>query len=514
MHYANLAIPGVTSYANLWPLLIDEGPKGERYATTQELSAYTALWKIRCDNYQSSASTMFSENGSDAALGYSIVTGDDPQPESTLDVFKVKTGTKHKQFLERQLAGEIMMSNYEVGQITVKRDPKRFFKKPSNLPAVCTFSVLGVKDIPRGRGISLFPGTRCSALAASSVAFGYKRSAGNAEWRFPPNLLAQTVYDLVKSRKPAVKSIITETTAKANKQALDILTAAAELPETIKSVLDGFKALASYVKDLKKGKISASKAFEKRKIYLGRKLAADLAKIDNNRLGADNYRLKLLERHEKRVKETFSKAMKDSADELASSLASLWLNFRYNIMPNVYLVEDIEKALNKLGREWTTTRKRKVESFSIDVLGQPLDIDYELRCVIKRQFDLAYASIGNTVVSANVFVTAWELVTLSFVIDWFINVGDLLSAVTTPPSWKQQGASLSNRVELNHRLSYDDSRFSGTITISGAWYERLSINPYDYIGLCWQPDLSPVRQLDALALIWRPVRLILSNIRN
>lgn len=513
MHYVNLALPGITAYANLWPLLIKEG-KGERYATEQELSSYTKLWKSRCDSYQASACTIFSNNSGDAALGYSIVTGNDPQPKPTTDEFKVKAGQKHERFRERQLAGEIMMSNYEVCKIIVKRDPERFIKSPSNLFSACTLSVLGVKDLPGGQGVSLFPGTRCSALAASAVAFGYKRKAGNAIWRFPPELPAQTVYDLIKSRKPAVASIITETTAKANKQALDILTALAEMPETIKSVLNGFKAIAGYVKDLKKGRISTSKAFERRKIYLERKLAADLAKIDTQRRGADKYKLKLLERHEKRVKDTFSKAMKDTVDELASSLADLWLNFRYNIMPNVYLVEDIEKAVNKFGREWTTTRKRTVENASIQVGSQSLDIDYELRCIIKRQFDLAYASIGNTVVSANVFVTAWELVTLSFVIDWFINMGDLLSAVTTPPSWKQQGASLSNRVQLNHRLSYDDELYCGYITISGSWYERLSINPYDYIGLCWQPDLSPVRQLDALALIWRPVRLILSNIRN
>lgn len=513
MHYVSLALPGVTAYANLWPLLIEEG-KVERYATQQELTAYTALWRSKCDSYQISACAVFSSKRDDMSLGYSFAQEGDPQPSPTLDVFKVKKGSKHERFLKRQLAGEIMMSNYEVANITVKRDPGRFIKKPLNLSATCTISVLGYRRLPNGRGVSLFPGTRCPALSPTSVAFGYQRRNGDAEWRLPPVLSAESIYRLIKSKKPSSAGIVTETTATANKLALDILTATAEMPETIKSVLQGFKAIAGYVRDLKKGKISATKAFERRKTYLERKLSSDLARINERRRGADAYRQRILDRHEKRVKETFSKAMKESADELASSLADLWLNFRYNIMPNVCLVEDIEKALNKWGREWTTTRKREVSSESLPLQDKTLDVDYETRCVIKRQFDLAYASTGSSAISANLFVTAWELVTLSFVIDWFLNIGDLLSAVTTPPSWKQQGASLSNRVELNHRLSYDDPTYSGTLTVSGAWYERLSISPYDFIGLCWQPDLSPVRQLDALALAWRPVRLLLTNYRN
>lgn len=510
----DLSLPEIYGYANLWPLKVSNGKGGERYATTDELFFYTAKYNAMCDEYIAKASKIYGPNSSiSQQKGYTINLSTEPEPAPLVVEFKDRKGTSNVDFKRRSQSGEIIMSNYSRASVKITQKPERLLINGSKRTVALDFRSTGIGRDLGPNGMSFFPGTRCTALAIGSAAFGHYRITGDAIWNFPPHIDPETLLSSVLAQKPSATDLVTSTLADANARALDILTSMAEMPETIKSVLSGFKSIAKMVKDFKKGEIALSKAFEKRKLYLDRKRQSDLARISNARKGASKYKLILLERHKKRVEYTYSRAVKDSKEELASSLADLWLNFRYNIMPNVYLVEDIEKAFGQWGREWTTTRKREVRQSLLPLFGKEFSVDWISRCLIKRLF---YPnSIGNSaVLSANAFVTAWELVPLSFVVDWFINIGDLLSSVTTPQGWKQQGCSLSYLCEFNHTVDFtDDPNHSGVITIEIKAYDRLNINPLDYVGLVWQPDLSPVRQLDALALIWRPVRLLLSKIK-
>jgi hypothetical protein len=42
----------------------------------------------------------------------------------------------------------------------------------------------------------------------------------------------------------------------------------------------------------------------------------------------------------------------------------------------------------------------------------------------------------------------WELLTLSFVVDWFVNVGDYLGALAPSPGWNQLGTILCVTEEI------------------------------------------------------------------
>ena len=105
--------------------------------------------------------------------------------------------------------------------------------------------------------------------------------------------------------------------------------------------------------------------------------------------------------------------------------------------------------------------------------------------------------------SANIAVTLHELIKKSWVVDWFINVGDFLSAFTIPTTYSQQGCSYAFKSNLS--INYTNSAGSN-VRIRGYVYKRLIINPFTYACLTLQWDMNWMRYTDATALIWQAIR--------
>ena len=140
----------------------------------------------------------------------------------------------------------------------------------------------------------------------------------------------------------APPDMITRVWADNNRKRLDFLTTMAELPKTLESILDGFGYLASLVKDLKRGRIYANKAYQRQINELGKdvqlrrveiirsfdqklsraRTAAAILKLQYRKRKA----LDRLERYQKRKG-------KQMYRELTTTLSSLWLQFRYEVSP-------------------------------------------------------------------------------------------------------------------------------------------------------------------------------------
>lgn len=105
--------------------------------------------------------------------------------------------------------------------------------------------------------------------------------------------------------------------------------------------------------------------------------------------------------------------------------------------------------------------------------------------------------------SANFAVTAWELVPLSWVIDWFINVGDLIAAFSTQSSFFEQGSTWAERKTIDTDITNSDGQ---RVTISGFIYNRQVIDPIQLTCLDFKYDMNADRYKDSLALIWGGIR--------
>lgn len=268
--------------------------------------------------------------------------------------------------------------------------------------------------------------------------------------------------------------LITRVTAEANKVILDALTAAAEMPQTIKSIYEACLTLLRLYKDAKNKEFRLHNKLKR--------LSGDTASQNSAR-----QRAKLIQ-------------------DINDAIADVWLNFRYNIMPNVYLIEDLIKVLESQGKTFFRFRGLEQSDKEFNIVlpkGWTGDLSYNAagRVLIKRSV-AANSYEYKHLLQTNLFVTAWELVPLSFVVDWFLNIGDALSALLSPNLQNyEEGATFSWKTDTSFTFTHDQTKAS--VVAQMKCYSRAVFNPSDYCRISFNPDLSPVRQLDALALSWK-----------
>jgi len=159
--------------------------------------------------------------------------------------------------------------------------------------------------------------------------------------------------------------------------------------------------------------------------------------------------------------------------------ARAWLAMRYGIVPLIndisHVVDVLPKVAEKAGRQIRTSRAK--ESFE---RKSSHDSTYDLgvtRSIIRAEtwssltvrgcaLDEVDLSIANLVGfdSKGLMTLPWELLSMSFVADWFANIGDYIGAIIPAIGWDFKGGSLTE-------IKADLTRFSivsSTLTPSGA----------------------------------------------
>lgn len=116
-------------------------------------------------------------------------------------------------------------------------------------------------------------------------------------------------------------------------------------------------------------------------------------------------------------------------------LADLWLQYRYGIMPLIYSFHDIVATQKRVKQEYVTKRALRTVEKTISTLDGEGSQYYEvLRYSARvtaigkmRNNDIESLRLADAL-SVNIIKTGWELIPFSFVVDWFVNVGNFLSA--------------------------------------------------------------------------------------
>lgn len=263
---------------------------------------------------------------------------------------------------------------------------------------------------------------------------------------------------------------VQEVLADHNSRLLDASTALAEMPETMRSILNAIKTCLRMYREARR------KEF---------RLINKAAEWKNGNFSKRHIR-------------TYHKNML----ELKTAIADVWLNFRYNIMPNVYLIEDLLKVMQAKDTLFLRDRSRVISKVtfhgSASFSPQYPEINVTERVLIKSRLD--ERSVGlNSKISTNLLVTAWELVPLSFIVDWFISVGDFLSSIV-PAASAEQGATYSWKVDDSIR--YRNAETGCSVEIRFNAYDRVVIDPSQFCAIYYDFDFGLTRQLDAIALTW------------
>ena len=329
--------------------------------------------------------------------------------------------------------------------------------------------------------------------------YGSNRASrnGGADWVYTFNILYEkqtreigvtpyeagwedsTVNDLLALRPRSlltdeVQGTIMSTSADANRGIIDFATSMAEMPETVRYIFDLCKQILRIYHDAKR------REFRVRNFVKGRQSSLEWA----NR--------------------QYNKERKEEAD----AVARVWLEARYAIEPLSYMVQDALDLLDKYANEFFRWRNTCTTATSLGDLWLPpgWTCDQEElsslgRAFIKRGVNVSTlgGSVGN-LASIQPLVTLWELGTLSFVVDWVLNVGNFLSSLSSPTFEYVEGATFSWTNEKAVRFSHKESGAAVLVDIRA--YDRKVITPSDYCRLLWDPNITGKRQLDALALSW------------
>lgn len=202
----------------------------------------------------------------------------------------------------------------------------------------------------------------------------------------------------------------------------------------------------------------------------------------------------------------------------SKAAASNWLQFQYGVIP---LMSDIEGGVNALyartllplyrtGRVSLRASSDKTSVLDAFYLGRKIGqahkysradsfqmINY--RC----QFNLnETASTISRLGLSNPAVLAWELIPFSFVVDWFVNVGDCLQSLDTSSQISSLEVIRSSKVKTATVATRRSGLWAGYGTYDEIVYNRTS--PVA-LSLIVRPEFSPnlniTRLLNSLALL-------------
>lgn len=128
-----------------------------------------------------------------------------------------------------------------------------------------------------------------------------------------------------------------------------------------------------------------------------------------------------------------------------------WMEYRYALMPLMYSAQDVYKIVKTRDNLYKTVKR------TIDADFRPPDIPdgscfYTVvhgrktaRVTAKGRWTSSRLKVLGQI-GMNPITTAWEVIPLSFVADWFVNFGDYLTATTS--SWSSMASQLAGCVAV------------------------------------------------------------------
>lgn len=187
-----------------------------------------------------------------------------------------------------------------------------------------------------------------------------------------------------------------------------------------------------------------------------------------------------------------------------------WMTIRYGLRPVLYDMQSMYETLMELNHKWEVYKERRGESGQINRTVRT-DLGYAQKEVSLR----VNASVRGSVVSAMrpasfrvaPMTTAWEAVRLSFVIDWFFNIGSILTSLEAqmefPDMKTSGGVSLSYTIRARtHSLNIPPfvvSEYHSEASSTGKYLLRTSVGPSYWPR--WKPSLSAAKVIDIIAIV-------------
>lgn len=157
-------------------------------------------------------------------------------------------------------------------------------------------------------------------------------------------------------------------------------------------------------------------------------------------------------------------------------MSSLWMQYRYGVMPLLYSISDAINAFSK--PKWADNVMNVYHGFSSNSWSETVDLSsssrpsYSAKLVYNRRgiaHIIAYVSYVSGLKArlmanpaTSLLKTSWELVPFSFVVDWFYDIGSWISSldlgsIVDSESW----ACLSERATAHEQVTMSNCSVKG-----------------------------------------------------
>jgi hypothetical protein len=196
-----------------------------------------------------------------------------------------------------------------------------------------------------------------------------------------------------------------------------------------------------------------------------------------------------------------NRTTKESLSDGVQAAANSWLEARFGWRPFLMDMEDIIKTLQEgdFGdRKTSRAKQERVVTSTRNYVGVAAGIETDFTENVKTTYGVRAGILyqfQNDPMSDFGFswselpISAWELVPFSFVVDWFINVGDYIQAIT--PKCGTAFLAAWHKISIQHEVE----RHSGASRVQAAgWVTQRSPNGVDravYKSTIRSPDLPP-----------------------
>jgi hypothetical protein len=191
-----------------------------------------------------------------------------------------------------------------------------------------------------------------------------------------------------------------------------------------------------------------------------------------------------------------------------------WLEARYAWRTMLFDIEDLYGAIANLNKGVQRYSERVgvksntdfvVTGFLGDIASMHADYTSHVQAHISYRASMV-ADIALNYFQADPFITTWEVTRLSFVVDWFLNVGDWLRALHLAFSAEGYVGSTGEKLEIIVNTTANCTAKSGwSVDASCTWasrYEHVRRTP---ASLSFKPqigiNLSPAKVIDLAALL-------------
>lgn len=196
-----------------------------------------------------------------------------------------------------------------------------------------------------------------------------------------------------------------------------------------------------------------------------------------------------------------------------------WLEYRYGWRTLYYDIQDITQLVNSVNEKRRRYSQRAGDSFNWAVHNTSDLSTSTYSHIITTQTVINVSLRGSVVadivppkIQLNPIITAWELTRLSFVMDWLVNVGQALEALSFL-AYKQNyvasgGTLISATRTTSDEFTYTSGPNSGGHSVTGSHVVELTKRSPSSVS--FQPyfnvNLDAFKVLDLVALVFQRIR--------